>query len=492
MAQYEPKGFHPGNTLFSGISDSTGMAIDQINFVVSQVVLLLLASVLRTYFHPSKTRAETRLWFELIVGLLAGAFCFGRHVVHLVVMPALCFIVMANMDPWIMQRIVLLVSLTYLSILHLYRQTYNYGSSGVDVTGPIMVMTQKVTSLAFNIHDGKTKSEEEMKKNQKLEAMKETPDLLSYFSYCLTFQTLMAGPSISFKNYLDFIEGKNFKVYTAISKKQLPASSTEPSPIPVVVQKVFIAAICGASFIIVGTYFPVSGMKESKFIEDTSISYKFWYIYVSTGASRLKYYFAWIFADAICNSSGLGFSGYNEKGEAKWDAMSNIEIVKFETGTNLKETIDAWNIRTNVWLRTVAYERSTKYPTVMTFSLSALWHGFYPGYYITFASGALFTAAARVGRRHIRHFFLKTNELKAFYDVLTFIVTRLIITYITFSFVLLELGPSLQLYMSLYWCLHILGLALLIFAPILIPKPNPGHVNVNQIENTLRQVGPYH
>lgn len=44
----------------------------------------------------------------------------------------------------------------------------------------------------------------------------------------------------------------------------------------------------------------------------------------------------------------------------------------------------------------VVYERAPKnYGTILTFALSALWHGFYPGYYLTFATGALFVAAAR-------------------------------------------------------------------------------------------------
>lgn len=51
---------------------------------------------------------------------------------------------------------------------------------------------------------------------------------------------------------------------------------------------------------------------------------------------------------------------------------------------------------TNQWLRMIVYERvPKKYGTMLTFSLSALWHGFYAGYYITFASGALIVEAAR-------------------------------------------------------------------------------------------------
>lgn len=45
---------------------------------------------------------------------------------------------------------------------------------------------------------------------------------------------------------------------------------------------------------------------------------------------RFKYYYAWIFADAICNNSGFGFNGYDERGNARWDAASNIDVYKFE------------------------------------------------------------------------------------------------------------------------------------------------------------------
>lgn len=54
---------------------------------------------------------------------------------------------------------VMVVALTYLSCVHLHRQYYDYGSLSLDITGPLMIITQKVTSLAFSIHDGLTREE---------------------------------------------------------------------------------------------------------------------------------------------------------------------------------------------------------------------------------------------------------------------------------------------------------------------------------------------
>lgn len=120
-----------------------------------------------------------------------------------------------------------------------------------------------------------------------------------------------------------------------------------------------------------------------------------------------------------------------------------------------------------MWLRRVVYERVDKYPTVLTYSLSALWHGFYPGYYITFANGALFTFAARAVswpidqtksilqcdyfplqvRRTIRDYFTGNAEMKLMYDFATFLTTKFVMAYITFTFVLLEFWPGLRLYL---------------------------------------------
>lgn len=43
----------------------------------------------------------------------------------------------------------------------------------------------------------------------------------------------------------------------------------------------------------------------------------------------------------------------------------------------------------------VCYERCAINPTAATFLLSAMWHGVYPGYYLTFLTGIAMTMAAR-------------------------------------------------------------------------------------------------
>ncbi|KAJ8893811.1 hypothetical protein PR048_006412 [Dryococelus australis] len=67
---------------------------------------------------------------------------------------------------------VLAVALVYLSCIHIYRQIYDYGSYTLDITGPLMVITQKVTSLAFSLHDGLTRQDNELTDSQKYHAVR--------------------------------------------------------------------------------------------------------------------------------------------------------------------------------------------------------------------------------------------------------------------------------------------------------------------------------
>ena len=61
----------------------------------------------------------------------------------------------------------------------------------------------------------------------------------------------------------------------------------------------------------------------------------------------------------------------------------------------MKTVFDNWNIQTQVWLRRIAYDRLSTGKTLGVFVLSAFWHGFYPGYYMTFVLAAFSVYAGR-------------------------------------------------------------------------------------------------
>ena len=56
------------------------------------------------------------------------------------------------------------------------------------------------------------------------------------------------------------------------------------------------------------------------------------YIYLSISffCIRCKYYLAWALSDTVNIASGLGFEGFDEKGNSKWDLCKNIDVIKLE------------------------------------------------------------------------------------------------------------------------------------------------------------------
>ncbi|XP_049539410.1 lysophospholipid acyltransferase 6 isoform X1 [Anopheles darlingi] len=467
--------YYDGSRLFTWLAEMCGLSVDLVNFLITQFLALILASAFRSYLHPSKVTASTRHAIGLVIGLFFGYFCFGQQAIHIAGLPAVCYVVIRTQNPQFVQRIVMVVALIYLSCIHLHRQYYDYGSYSLDITGPLMIITQKVTSLAFSIHDGFTREIKDLTASQQQHAIRKLPSALEFFSYTLHFQGLMAGPLVFYKDYIDFIEGCHIlKQASANCKYDIDKKIVhEPSPVKAVVKKVIASLVCALIFIKFATIYPIKAMKDDGFMKNSGFFFSLWYMMMATTAVRFKYYFAWLLADAICNNSGLGFNGYDERDGVtpRWDMLSNIQVLEFEFGTNFRNCINAWNAGTNRWLRMVVFERVPKrYGTFLTFSLSALWHGFYPGYYMTFATGALIVVAARTARKLFREPFQRTPATRTLYDVLTCLVTRVFMAYATFPFVLLDFRASLDMYLNVFMCLHLVALITVFVLSKFVPR----------------------
>lgn len=68
-------------------------------------------------------------------------------------------------------RIAFIFSFGYLCVINLNAMYTNYLNRSIDVSGSLMVTTQKITSLAFAFYDG-SKSETELSEDQKSQSIK--------------------------------------------------------------------------------------------------------------------------------------------------------------------------------------------------------------------------------------------------------------------------------------------------------------------------------
>ena len=129
-------------------------------------------------------------------------------------------------------------------LVHINRLIYDYGNFTLDISGPLMVNTQKLTALAFAFYDGyrskqralrrKPDEDEEnaaLNEDQEKQKITDLPSPLVYLSYIFYFHGIIVGPLCFFKDYCDFIEGRNLLV-VPVSKTE-NKSTDEQKPIQI-------------------------------------------------------------------------------------------------------------------------------------------------------------------------------------------------------------------------------------------------------------------
>ena len=128
-----------------------------------------------------------------------------------------------------------------------------------------------------------------------------------------------------------------------------------------------------------------------------------WILEMLGFSTRMKYYGVWYLTEGSCILSGLGYKGVNPKtNKVDWDRLQNVNPWGIESAQNSRAYLENWNMNTNHWLRNYMYLRVTpkgKKPgfraSLATFVTSAFWHGFYPGYYLTFVLAAFLQTVAK-------------------------------------------------------------------------------------------------
>lgn len=105
----------------------------------------------------------------------------------------------------------------YLAFIHFKRLIYNYGAYNLDITGPLMVLVQRASGLAYSLHDGLDCEYEKLSPYRQKYVTKKKPSIFQYYGYLFQFQSILAGPNVLFKDYVQFIDGTNFKNAKSVS-----------------------------------------------------------------------------------------------------------------------------------------------------------------------------------------------------------------------------------------------------------------------------------
>ena len=291
----------------------------------------------------------------------------------------------------------------HLSVNQIGRKVLN-DPGAIDITGAQMVLVMKLSAFCWNVHDGRL-SKKDLSEHQKEHALRRLPSLLNYAAFVLFFPSLMAGPAFDYVDYQRWIETSMFelppgtdplKAPTTRKKRKIPRSST-PAAIKAAIGLAWIFAFLKFS----GWYYP--GIVLGHTYLSYGILRRIWILHMVGVTVRMKYYGVWSLTEGACILSGIGYKGVNPKtGRADWDRLCNVKPLEIELAQNTRAYLGFWNINTNNWLRNYMYLRVTprgKKPgfraSMATFVTSAFWHGFEPGYYMTFVLASFLQTIAK-------------------------------------------------------------------------------------------------
>ena len=141
-----------------------------------------------------------------------------------------------------------------------------------------MINTQKLTALAFAFYDGyrskkraklrrpdEDKDNEPLSEDQEKQKIENLPTPIEYLSYIFYFHGIIVGPLCFFKDYCNFIEGRNLLVIptskptttTEVPSEQQLENIKQPSTFWPVITKLGQVGIWGYFLLAYTPYYPV-------------------------------------------------------------------------------------------------------------------------------------------------------------------------------------------------------------------------------------------
>lgn len=296
----------------------------------------------------------------------------------------------------------------HLSVNHLHRQFVN-NPAVVDITGAQMVLIMKLTAFCWNVHDGRL-PDDVLSDFQKERQIKDLPGILDYAGYVMFFPSLFAGPAFDYGEYRRWISTTMFELPPGTDPSVAPVTRKKRK-IPRSSRPATIKALTGAAWIFAFLKFSslynldlVLGHKYLQY----SFPRRVWILHMLGFTTRMKYYGVWYLTEGACILSGIGYKGVDPKtGKVNWSRLQNVKPFGIELAQNTHDYLGYWNINTNHWLRNYMYLRVTPRgekpgfrASMATFVTSAFWHGFYPGYYLSFILASFLQTIAKSTAPH--------------------------------------------------------------------------------------------
>ena len=429
---------------FDNIVHELGLLLGKPDDQMRCLVLFFLAYPIAYVFRKLNGKWK-RHAYSIIVGIVMQTFMYRLGSAHYYILGAIVWVILTIFNRQRVAWIVMVVSMTYLSVRHIYRMINDYGGWSMDDTLFLMPLVARISSLGFVYADG-GKDANSLSKEQEARKVTSKPTLIEICSYIAFPGSNIAGPFFEFRDYVDFIEqrGRYEKI---------------PSSFGVSMKKLAVGLILIALCIFIPMNFDLHSVITEKWFDEMPIYRQLAFWLVACFGIRCTYYVAWVINDGSIMLSGLSYAGKTEHGVDKFDKICNVDILGVELCTVPREGIGCWNAMIAEWLRLYIYERikgkekgSNTFATVITNLVSGFWHGFYPIYYPTFLYLAFISEVGKDVYR-IRHVFgFIPSPLS---EILRNVLILSALNYTATGMVFLELDKAFNAFRKYYFFGHV-------------------------------------
>ena len=457
----------------AALSDTLGFPPDQL-----KIILVLFGAFPLGLLHTSLPGRHARHAFSAIAGVIMAQFVYGTVWAHTLVCALAAYALMWA-DPRRAPRRVFVMLMAYLSIGHILRMREDSMEYKLDITGPLMLLTIKLSSLAYNVADGlalggaasDTKVHPKVLARRAAVALPALPSLLEFFGFVYCFGTFFVGPAFEMREYLDAT------ARTYLGGDVLPAHRLGP-----VARKLGLGALFLALFALISPGFDASTLATAERLAVPWPS-RFAHMLACVYITRWRYYAGWYLAEASCVFMGFGFvrqqtgreavkKEEEQAAEPCWDGVCNVRWEKVDWPESVKSLVDNWNMCTQQWLAHYVYAR-TGNSLLITYGTSAFWHGFYPGYYLFFLCMPLLTKVNRLCYRRVSPRFVRSDgTYPVWFNIACAISTSFVLNWLVTPFFVLSLDASIAQWSSYYYGGHIVLVIALLAIPMLSAPPS--------------------
>ena len=456
-------------------ADHTGFDKEIIAFTSATFLCFPLAILMHLAPYGIPKHAASFLF-----GVFLLQFTIGAQWIHLLVTSLVTYLLLLLLTPRHARIVVPAFLIAYLSVGHIHRMYVRYMLWTLNFTTPQMVLTIKLYTLAYNLYDGelmRQAKESGCEVNRATQrcarfAVDELPSLFEFLGYAFCFSTVLAGPAMEYKIYEDACSGAQLYTPEGVPRGKIP-SRLWPTLLPFVQ-----SIVCMGLYIVGAPRFPLldpirPASNTPVVLTEEFLTRPFYqrylYAYIAYFFVTMRYFFPWKSAEASTNLWYGGFEGFDENGDSKgFGNSANVDIKQFELAPSFRVLTRGLNKKTAKWLSRYVYAR-TNGSLMVTYFVSAFWHGFYPGYYLYFLSSPLMSMCERINDKKVSPYF-DSGWRKIVWKVFNFVWLRLVLPYMAGPFFLQSMNWSLLWWKSYNYYGHF-ACILFYAAATLLPTP---------------------